>query len=126
MKRLSMSAVIATVCASFLGVAGIAEAVVISTSAMFVTTGEQVSCSLVNMGTTNSTVTLKVFDRFGTEVDSEGPTVVAGGDVLASTFTVGVASYFYCKATTSSSNVRVGISRFVGSGSDLAGIGSVK
>jgi hypothetical protein len=121
-----MAAVIATVCAFFLGVAGVADAATIFTSALFVTTGEQVSCSLVNAGAGNSTVTLKVFDRFGTEVDSEGPTVVAGGDVIASTFVVGTASYFYCKATSSSGNVRVSISRFVGSGSDLAGFGTVK
>jgi hypothetical protein len=71
-------------------------------------------------------VTLKTFDRFGNEVDTLGPTVVAGGNVLANTFVVGTASYFYCKATSSSSNVRVSISRFIGTGSDLAGYGTVK
>lgn len=125
-SQLSMTAVIATVCALFLGVAGIAEAGTIFTSALFVTTGEQVSCSLANVGASDSTVTLKTFDRFGNEVDSLGPIVVSAGDVLPNTFTVGTASYFYCKAVSSSSNVRVSISRFIGAGSDLAGFGTVR
>jgi hypothetical protein len=124
--RVSVAAVIAIVSSMSLGLAGVADAATIFTSALFVTTGEQVSCNLVNTGTSNSTVTLKTYDRFGNEVDTLGPNVVAAGDVLANTFTVGTASYFYCKAISSSSNARVGISRFIGTGSDLTGFGTVK